>query len=177
MYKRKITAIIALMLLIVGFVGYIWHGKGTFAVELRNGITESLEEDFKIKESLGQVFFANNEENSVTASANVTVTSLTVPAKGEYVFCDEMGESTVRVYAKKYSNVVACGDGTVESVEKDRITLRLKDGKLAVYGGVGALKKENDEVKCGETVGYARDNVELSLYENCVLLNAREFFY
>lgn len=177
MYKRNITVVIASVLFLTGCFGYILLGKGNTATELRNGISHSLDEDFKIKESLGQIFFAKNENESVAASSNATVSAMAIPAKGEYEFCEEMGKNKLKIYANKYSNVVACNDGIIESVDKNHISLRLADGKLAVYSGIGSLKKENDNVKKGDSIGFAKENVEVTLYENCILLNAGEFFY
>ena len=59
----KRTAAIAVILLILFAALYIAFGKGVAAQRLRQGISMSLEEDFKIKESLGQVFLVQGRKD------------------------------------------------------------------------------------------------------------------
>ena len=142
---------------------------------LREGISLSLQEDFKIKESLGQVFLLSKEDNAQTVSLNVTVTSMSMPCEGEIALTEIFGEKAIIIDSMKYQSVYATEDGVIESCDDNKITLRHNDGKLSSYYGVGCLCSKGDRVTKGESIGYAKGEISYKLYENCVALDPLEY--
>lgn len=172
----KRTAVIAVLLLVL-FAGlYIAFGKGIAAQRLRQGISMSLEEDFKIKESLGQVFFVQGEKDSQEVNGgNVSVTGLVRPADGYLHEVNAANEAYLEVECGRFNGVYAVAGGTIESCENGRITLRHSDGKLSVYSGCGSLTGQGKKVRQGEVIGYADGLLTYRLYENCVALNPMDY--
>ncbi len=138
---------------------------------LKEGITVSLQEDFKIKESLGQVFFLEGETESQAVSSNITVSAMSMPCDGDITVTELYGEKAIIIDSIKYQSVYATADGIIEKSEDGKITLRHYDGKLSSYYGVGALCSTGDKVKKGESIGYAKGRVTYRLYDNCVSLD------
>lgn len=172
----KRTAAIAVILLILFAALYIAFGKGVEAQRLRQGISMSLEEDFKIKESLGQVFLVQGEEGSQEVnSGNVSVTGLIRPADGYIHEVSAANEAYLEVECGRFNGVYAVADGKVESCENGRITLRHSDGKLSVYSGCGSLTGQGKQVKQGDVIGYVDGLLTYRLYENCVALNPMDY--
>lgn len=174
MYKTKYTVITAIVLLFVMFFTYAAFGKGS--EELRKGIKQSLDEDFKIKESLGQIFLVKNGTDTKEASSSVTVDGLYCPALGEKSFEAFAGEPSMTVNSCKFAGVYAVSDGTVEAADENRISLRHSDGIKSVYTGVCASVKKGDSVKRGESVGYAQGKITYRLYSSCTALDPQDYF-
>ncbi len=171
MFKKKGILVILIAVLLVGV--FVFFSKN---IEfLKNGIQISLQEDFKIKESLGKVFFLDNESGEITASSSVSVTSISLPCSGEIEQKEILGEKCIVIYSKKFESVCATADGVIESAENDKITIRHSDGKLSHYYGAVCLLKKDEKVKKGESIGYANGNVTYKLYENCIALNPLEY--
>lgn len=164
----------AVLLLLAAFAAYAVWGKGTLPQTIRQGVRSSLEEDFRIKESLGELFFAQKKQDSVATNAQTAIVSLLTPAQGEMRATEE---STGAVFAcKRFSAVLATADGVIESVDDTRLTLRHADGKLSVYQNVGTLWQAGKNVKRGDTVGYATGEVIFRLYVGGVPLDPRPYF-
>ncbi len=173
MSKRAL--IIGIAFLMICSALFITFGKSSIARTLREGIEMSLDEDFKIKESLGQVFLMQNDGDSVSVSGNVTVSHMIMPVKGEAETVTDMGEYCMNIKCKKFAGVCAVTDGTVEHCDGESISLRHRDGKKSVYKGVGALCKEGQDVLQGDIIGYAKTDVCFKLYENCISLDPSEY--
>ncbi len=142
---------------------------------LSEAMAVSLQEDFKIKESLGQVFFLEETGRSETVSSSVTVTSMAMPCDGEITLTEILGEKSIIIDSMKYQSVYATQDGVIESCDNNKITLRHNDGKLSSYFGVGSLCSIGDKVEKGESIGYAKGEISYKLYENCIALDPLEF--
>ena len=172
----KRTAAIAVILLLLFAALYIAFGKGTAAQRLRQEISMSIEEDFKIKESLGQVFLVQGEETSQEVNgSNVTVTGLIRPADGYLHKVDAVTETYLEIECDRFNGVYAVADGQIESCDGNRITLRHNDGKLSVYTGCGSLTGEGKQVRQGDVIGYVDGLLTYRLYENCVALNPMDY--
>lgn len=176
MYKTKYTVITAIILLFVFACVYVALGKGTAAKELRSGIKQSLEEDFKIKESLGQIFLVKKDGEIKEASSNVTVEGLYSPATGEKCFETFAGEPVMTVNAVKFAGVYAVSDGIIEDAGETRISLRHSDGKKSVYTGVRATVQKGDSVKKGDSIGYAEGKISYRLYSSCIAVDPQQYF-
>lgn len=175
MKKQSIIGISALLVMCI-FALFVVFSDSSGAKKIKNAIMVSLEEDFKIKESLGQIFLVEKEEDSVSASTNITVSALISPsATGKITLEQVLGQPQINIECEKYSSILATGDGTIETVKDNKITLRHNDGKLSVYNNVSSLVKIGDRVKMGESIGYALGTVEFKLYENCIALDPMEF--
>ncbi|MBE7092782.1 MAG: M23 family metallopeptidase [Clostridiales bacterium] len=175
MKKQNIIGITALFLIICLSI-FVVFSENSAAKNIKGAINMSLEEDFKIKESLGQIFFVENEDDSVSASTSVTVSDLISPsATGKITQKLVLGQPQIIIECEKYSSILATGDGIIESVSSDRITLRHYDGKLSEYKNVGSVVKKGDKVKMGESIGYAKDAVEYKLYENLIAIDPLEY--
>ncbi len=172
LHKRAIA--IGVLMLIGFFVLYISFGKGAFATEFKKGIAFSLEEDFKIKESLGQVFFMDSSED-IAASGSVSITKLIAPADCEMRAEAVFGETVIVLDCNEFSELMAVADGVIEVCEKDRFTLRHNDGKLSVYSGATGLYRIGDRVKQGTVIGYTNGEAYYKLYENCIAVNPFEY--
>jgi len=170
------TAIIGAILLIIMLTLYIIFGSGTGAQAIRNGITQSVEEDFKIKESLGQLFFAEGKADAKAVSGQIQIASLCMPVQCDYELNEAYGQKNVTFHCKRLSRIVAVCDGTVEACEENMLCLRHSDGKKSVYSGIGLLVKEGQSVSAGEIIGYAEGTLSYSLYESCVALNPLDYF-
>lgn len=168
--SNKLKGFFIILLLVAG-IFLISQNSET----LKKGIEISLQEDFKIKESLGQIFLIDNENKDITVSSLITVTSISLPCQGEIEQQEILGEKSIVVHCKKFESVCATADGVIESCENDKMTLRHNDGKLSYYYGAVCLLKKGDKVEKGESIGYAKGNVTYKLYENCVALNPMEY--
>lgn len=155
---------------------YISFGKGAAAKELRGGIKQSLDEDFKIKESLGQIFLVKSGDETTEASSNVTVEGLYMPAVGEKCYETFAGEPVMTVDAVKFAGVYAVSDGIIEDADETRISLRHSDGKKSVYTGAFATVKKGDKVVKGDSIGYAEGKISYRLYSSCVAVDPKEYF-
>lgn len=166
----KRTIVIALFLLTAVFAVFVVFSSTKTAQALRDGVKMSLEEDFKIKESLGKVFFVQNKDDSQEVSGTVNVVRFAAPATGR---CESLndGEPFFRYENGRYNGIYAVNDGIIESCENEKITIRHKDGKLSVYYGCTALVKKGSSVKKGEVIGYSGETMEYKLYQNCVALD------
>ena len=173
MKKQSILwAMLLFVLILLAF--FIAFSKSDGAQNIRDAVEFSLEEDFKIKESLGKVFLVQNEEDSVSASTDITVSSFLKPSEN-YMLGFELGEPCLKIVCDKYASIQATGDGVVESVTKTRVTIRHYDGKLSEYKNVCALLKEGEKVLAGDSVGYSLGESSYKLYENCIALNPKEY--
>ncbi len=173
MKKQKFIWIISLVILVF-IVCFVAFSENKSAVSVRKAISISLEEDFKIKESLGKVFFAAKDEDSVSASTMVDIISLGSPGE-ECVLENILGEPCLKINSGKYSSVWATEDGVIESVSENRMTLRHYDGKLSEYKNVCAIKKEGEKVYKGDSIGYITGDAIYKLYENCKTLNPGDY--
>ncbi len=171
-FKNK-SFFIVFLLIILGFSTFILFNKK--GETLKKGIEISLQEDFKIKETLGQVFFLDEEDKDTTVSSSVNITSMTMPCSGEFSLKEILGEKCIVIYCNAFESVCATADGKIESNENGKITIRHPDGKLSSYYGVTCLLKCGEPVKKGDTVGYAKGEMTYKLYENCVALDPLEY--
>ncbi len=169
MTKRALFIGIALLMIFSAL--FITFGNSDIARTLRSGIEMSLDEDFKIKESLGQLFLMQNDGDAISVSGNVTVSHLIMPVAGEVNADTDMGEYCLNIKCRKFAGVCAVADGIIERCEKEAVAIRHSDGKKSVYKGIGALCKEGQEVLQGDIIGYAKSNVCYKLYENCIALD------
>ena len=173
MKKQNLLWIIVLViLLLIAF--FVVFSQNETAKKVRNAISFSLEEDFKIKESLGKVFFVEKEEDSVNVSANITVSTLSLPSEN----CSldfYLGQPYLKIECSKYSSIVATGDGIIESISNNRVTIRHYDGKLSEYKNVCAILKTGEKVIKGDSIGYSIGNSTYKLYENCKTLNPEDY--
>lgn len=177
MYSTKITVATGILLLFITATVYIVFSKSSSAQEIRYGISQSIDEDFKIKESLGQVFFVKSEENAQQVSSNVTVQGKILPAEGEISYKVENGEKIAVFKCEKYSDVFAVESGNLEKSENGRVTVRHEDGSKSVYTGVHLIKKEGEKVCIGEKIGYAIKQVEFKAYgRGCKVIDVEEYF-
>lgn len=170
--KKKMMGILMLTALCVLSI-YIVFDKN--AETLRNGIEISLQEDFKIKESLGQVFFLQKDEDAHTVSSNVAVTSMKIPCEGEISQKELFGEVCIVICCDEFASVCATENGVIESCGDGRITLRHDDGKLSTYFGAVCLLSKGQRVLKGENIGFAQSEITYKLYENCVALNPLDY--
>ena len=168
---KNVIAVFLIVALVIGAVFVIGNNAEFF----KNGIEISLQEDFKIKETLGQVFFIDKDKDDTTVSSSVEITSISLPCSGEIEQKEILGEKCIVIHSKKFESVCASNDGIIENAENDKITIRHNDGKLSHYYGAVCLLKKGDIVKKGESIGYAKGNVTFKLYENCVALNPMEY--
>lgn len=168
---------VAVFFVIIGMAAlYIAFGTDKPAQTLREGISMSLDEDFKIKESLGKILLVEDKNESVAVSGNVEILTMAYPVNGEMSKKENMGEECLVFDCRKFSGVRAVADGTVEKCEKDKITLRHGDGKLSVYTGVGCLCREGQNVSKGDIVGYAKEDVVYRLYDKCNSIDPSIYF-
>lgn len=175
MKKQNLLWISAFLIMCI-FALFVIFSDNAGALKIKNAIVFSLEEDFKIKESLGQLFLVEQQEDSVSASTNVNVSAFISPsATGKINSKNVLGRPQIEIECEKYSSILATGDGTIETVKENKITLRHSDGKLSVYNNVSSLVKAGDTVKKGDSIGYALGNVEYKLYENCIALDPMEY--
>lgn len=172
--KKQNLLWIFLLIIIILVAFFVAFSKSESAKKVRNAIEFSLEEDFKIKESLGKVFFAQKEEDSVSASTDITVSSLSLPSEN-CVLDFSLGEPYLKIVCSKYSSVVATGDGVIESVSQNRVTIRHYDGKLSEYKNVCAILKKGEKVNKGDSIGYSLGDSVYKLYENCEPLNPEDY--
>ncbi len=177
MYSTKITVATGVLLLFITATVYIAFSKSESAQEIRYGISQSIDEDFKIKESLGQVFFVKSEENVQQVSSNVSIQGKILPVEGEISYKLENGEKIALFNCEKYSDVFAVESGTLEKWEKGRITLRHSNGSKSVYTGVHSIKKTGEKVYGGEKIGYAIKQVGFKAYGRCcTVIDTEEYF-
>ncbi len=168
--KRKVAVFMLLTLIVVWLI--ILFGKSE---TVRNGVEISLQEDFKIKETLGQVFFLEKDEKDKAVSSNITVTSMSMPCKGEIFKTDVLGETCIIIYCDEFENICATADGVIENCENGKITLRHDDGKLSSYYGAVCLLRKGERVFKGDNIGYAKSEITYKLYENCIALDPLEY--
>lgn len=177
MYSTKITVATAILLLCITATAFIMFSKSNSAQEIRYGISQSIDEDFKIKESLGQVFFVENSEDTQSVSANITVQGKVLPANGEIIFNTVNGEKIAVINCEKYSNIYAVENGNIENAEKGTVTIRHNDGSKSVYTGVRLNKKKGDTVFKGEKIGYSIKEIEFKMYGRaCTVIDLEEYF-
>lgn len=170
MFKKLMVFFSAVVLFMGVFIVFFKNAE-----LLKNGIEISLQEDFKIKETLGQVFFLDNEKEDTPVSSSVEITSISLPCSGEIEQKEILGEKCIVIHSEKFESVNATNDGIIENIENDKITIRHNDGKLSHYYGTVCLMKKGDSVRKGESIGYAKGNVTFKLYENCVALDPMEY--
>lgn len=173
MKKQNLLWIFLLVILIL-IAFFVAFSKSESAKKVRSAVEFSLEEDFKIKESLGKVFFVEKEQDSVNASTNITVSSLCLPSDN-CVLESSLGEPCLKIICNKYASVVATGDGVIESVSENRVTIRHYDGKLSEYKNVCAILKKGEKVNKGDSIGYSTGDTVYKLYENCKPLNPEDY--
>ncbi len=172
--KKQNILWIALLIILILVAFFVAFSKSESAKKVRGAISFSLEEDFKIKESLGKVFFIEENEDSVNASTNITISSFCLP--GENCVLDfSLGEPYLKILCSKYASVLATGDGVIESVTENRITIRHYDGKLSEYKNVCAILKKGEKVLQGDSIGYSLGESVYKLYENCKPLNPEDY--
>lgn len=162
-----------MLMIIFCITAYVVFGKN--AEVLRKGIEISLEEDFKIKESLGKVFFLDKNDETQTVSSQVEITTMEIPCNVEFRQKEILGEKCIVFHCTKYESVNATADGVIEYCENSKISLRHSDGKLSTFYGVVCLLKQGDKVALGENIGYAEGEVTYKLYENCIALDPLEY--
>ena len=150
-------------------------GTGRTAGALRQGIAESLREDFRIKESLGQLFLMEHEKTSAQVSGEATVMTLKRPAEGTTEAITVCGDPCWYITCGRFNAVCAVADGVIETVGDGRLTLRHTDGKLSVYQFVSPLCAQGQRVYAGETVGYVEETLCYRLLENCVALDPADY--
>lgn len=150
-------------------------GIGKTADGLRQGIAESLREDFRIKESLGQLFLMEREKPAAPASGQAEMTALIRPAQGETEAITVCGDPCWYITCGRFNAVCAVADGVIETVGEGRVTLRHTDGKLSVYQFVTPLCAAGQRVLAGETVGYVEETLCYRLLENCVALDPADY--
>ena len=170
LFKKLIKVSFIIVLFLCAFLVFCKNAEF-----FKNGIEISLQEDFKIKETLGQVFFLDKEKEDIKVSSSVQITSISLPCKGEIEQKEILGEKCIVIHSKKFESVKASNDGIIETVGNDRIAIRHYDGKLSHYYGAVCLLKKGESVKKGESIGYAKGNITFKLYENCVALNPMEY--
>jgi hypothetical protein len=173
MSKRKSIIIACVLLLTVLTVVIL---KGEAGAKLKEAVAYSLQEDFKIKESLGQIFLVEKDKESVSVSGTTTVTSLEKPVDAIFTVDRSLGEPVYEFECEKYVGIKATEDGAIESADGNRVTLRHNDGKLSVYYNAVSYYRVGDKVKKGESIGYANGNLNYKLYENCIALDPGEYF-
>jgi len=166
---KKRYIVIALILLVILTV-IIKNGKN-----LKEGIEISLQEDFKIKESLGQVFFLEKQPESTAVSGEISVTSMILPCNGELTQKEILGEKCIVISSDMFEGVYATADGVIENAENSKITIRHYDGTLSSYYGATALVKKGESVKKGDTVGYSKGELIFKLFKNCVSIDPLEY--
>ena len=79
MKKQNLLWISAFLIMCI-FALFVIFSDNAGALKIKNAIVFSLEEDFKIKESLGQLFLVEQQEDSVSASTNVNVSAFISPS-------------------------------------------------------------------------------------------------
>ncbi len=174
--KNKTILGVATLILLCVLVLFVIFSDNHSAKKIKNAISVSLNEDFKIKESLGKVFFVEQEEDSVSASTSVTVTAFCSPSSTGTIQREvDSGQPMIKILCDKYSSIVATQDGVIESVSDNRITLRHYDGKLSEYKNVGSIVKKGEKVNMGDSIGYAKATVEYKLYKNLIPLDPTEY--
>jgi hypothetical protein len=173
MLKRKIIIIACVFLFLTLIVFVVESG---FGGKIKEAMAYSIQEDFKIKESLGQIFLIEKNTESVNVSGTTAVTSLERPVDGVFCVNRSLGEPVYEFDCEKYVGIKATADGKIECAEDDRITLRHNDGKLSVYYNAVSYLRVGDTVKKGESIGYANGNLNYKLYENCIALDPGEYF-
>ncbi|MBR2860957.1 MAG: hypothetical protein IKB86_03875 [Clostridia bacterium] len=177
MFNQHKQIISIALVLLTAFIGlYVAFGSGEFAQNVKYAVEMSLEEDFKIKESLGQVFLAQKNQDSQQVSGSATVLTLKRPMEIEPELIDYLGDKALKFNCEKYAAVSSSGAGKIETVENNRITVRHYDGKLSIYSNVGSLVRAGDTVEQGECIGFAKEDVIFRLSENCVFLNPLDYF-
>lgn len=152
-YSRAIA--IAMVLLTVVFGAFVAFSSNKTASALRNGIQMSIEEDFKIKDSLGKIFFVDAQEDSQAVSGNATVVSYFLPMDAEW---KKSGEQ-IEFYPQNYQGVVAVKDGFIEEITNESVTIRHEDGSISKYLLCKPLCKQNERVSGGQTIGYASEKM------------------
>ena len=172
-FLKNKSFFIGFLFVILGFFAFVLFNKN--GETLKKGIEISLQEDFKIKETLGQVFFLDEEDKDTTVSSSVNITSMSMPCSGEFSLKEVLGEKCIVIYCDSFENVCATANGKIESNENDKVTIRHPDGKLSSYYGVTCLLKNGEAVKKGDTVGYTKGKIVYKLYENCVALDPLEY--
>ena len=177
MYNSKITVISGAVILALIVLAAIVLGNGKGISLIKYGVAQSIEEDFKIKESLGKLFFAQKDDESVQASGSVTISSFTSPVKnGEFTLMETAGDKYLEIRVKRFSVLVASAEGYVEALDGDRAVVRHPDGKKSVYQGVKPLVRLGDKVEKGESLCYAvSDKVVFRLYEDMAALDPFEY--
>lgn len=172
LFKKRTVAItlLAVFLLIGIFIAFDKNAE-----TIRNGIKISLQEDFKIKETLGQVFFLDKDEEDISVSSNITVTSFSMPCKGEISKKEILGEPCIVIYCDEFESVLATANGVIENCGDDKISIRHDDGKLSNYFGAVCILPKGKRVSKGENIGYAKSEITYRLYENCVALDPLDY--
>ncbi len=172
MLKRKIIIVCLIGAIILSVIVF----KSGTGIKLKEAINYSLQEDFKIKESLGQIFLIEDEGESTSVSGDILVSSINKPVDAVYSVNRTYGEVQYVFECERYVSIKATADGKIEGADGEKVTLRHSDGKLSVYYNATCYLRQGDQVKKGECIGYANGNITYKLYDNCVALDAGEYF-
>ncbi len=168
-FFKKSYIFIALILIII-FVILLNNGA-----MLKEGIKVSLQEDFKIKESLGQLFFLEKTQEDASVSGNVNVTSLAMPCNGVVSQGEILGDKCITISTDMFEGVYATADGVIENAGNNKISIRHYDGKLSSYYGATCLLKQGEKVAKGDVIGYSKGDLIFKLYENCTCIDPMEY--
>lgn len=170
-YTRAIA--IAMILLTVVFGAYVAFSDAKTATALRDGIQMSIEEDFKIKDSLGKVFFVEaQEEDSKQVSAGVTVNAFVKPIDASW---QKSGEA-IEFYPQKYQSVCAIAKGEVLLAQGESIKIKHSDGTISTYLSCKPLCKVGETVFSGKTIGYASEKMTLMVEKDGKKIDLSAFF-
>lgn len=159
-YSRVIA--IAMILITVVFGAFIAFSDSKTATALRNGIQLSLEEDFKIKDSLGKVFFVEEQSDSQAVSGNASVITYLLPMDAAW----EKTNSAIEFYPQGYQSVFAVLDGCVEEITSDCVKIKHSNGSISEYVDCKPLCKIGQNISAGETIGYASEKMIFCFSQN-----------
>lgn len=169
-YSRVIAFI--MLFVTVGFGVFVAFSDSKTASALRNGIQLSIEEDFKIKDSLGKVFFVDANVNSQVVSGTATVNAYITPMDAAW----EKTDKNVEFYPQGYQSVFAVLDGIVEEITYDSVKIKHNDGVISEYTFCKPLCKKGQSVSAGETIGYASETMTFSFYRNGEKIDLSGYF-
>lgn len=163
---------IAIILITVVFGAFVAFSSSKTATALRNGIQLSLEEDFKIKDSLGKVFFVDAEDDSQAASSNAVVNSYILPMDATW----EKIDKNIEFYPQGYQSVFAVLDGYIEEISDESVKIKHTNGSLSEYFACRPLCKVGQNVCAGETIGYANEKMVFCFSQNGENIDLSDYF-
>lgn len=164
--KRAVGAIVLAFFVLCGC--FFAFSPYKTAVKLREGVRLGIEDDFKIRESIGKVFLIDAE---VPVSGGVSVESLILPVNADFKEQTVLGDKVICFETERLAPVFAVADGKIENITDEKITLRHNDGMLSVYNGAGCLLSKGATVKRGEHIAYSEGKITYKLYDNCVAVD------